>query len=82
MGKLTWHDGALPESEIWLKLSGDKEGGSFKMIFEIVNVSNPNSVQNTCMFCCFEASDSITNSARCSESIAIYTYYDWLRGSS
>ena len=31
MGKLTWHDGALPE---WLKLSGDKEGGSFKMIFE------------------------------------------------
>jgi hypothetical protein len=61
VGRLTWHDGRLPESEIWLKLGGDKGGGSFKMAFQIVNVPNPNSIQNTCVFCCFEAGDSITN---------------------
>lgn len=31
------------------------------MAFQIVNVPNPNSIQNTCVFCCFEAGDSITN---------------------
>ncbi|KAL5509935.1 hypothetical protein EMCRGX_G005385 [Ephydatia muelleri] len=60
-GRLTWNDGVYPASEIWLKLGGDKGGGSLKMNFQIVNVAAPNSVQNTCMFCCFEVDDTVTN---------------------
>ncbi|KAL5473856.1 hypothetical protein EMCRGX_G028418 [Ephydatia muelleri] len=60
-GRLTWHDGVIPASEIWLKLGGDKGGGSFKMNFQIVNVAAPNSVHNTCVFCCFEVDDTVTN---------------------
>ena len=25
---LTWHEGCIPEEEIWLKIGGDKGGGS------------------------------------------------------
>eukprot|EP00731_Ephydatia_muelleri_P009823 Em0005g409a len=60
-GLLTWHDGYIPASEVWLKIGGDKGGGTFKMNFQIVNVAAPNSVHNTCVFCCFEAGDSVTN---------------------
>ncbi|KAL5488613.1 hypothetical protein EMCRGX_G017585 [Ephydatia muelleri] len=60
-GLLTWHDGYIPASEVWLKIAGDKGGGTFKMNFQIVNVAAPNSVHNTCVFCCFEAGDSVTN---------------------
>ncbi|KAL5477294.1 hypothetical protein EMCRGX_G024068 [Ephydatia muelleri] len=38
-----------------------KGGGTFKMSFQIVNVPLPNCPQNTCVFCCFEADDNITN---------------------
>ena len=47
--------------KIWLKIGGDKGGGTFKMNFQIVNVSTPNSVHNTCVFCCFTAGDSVSN---------------------
>ncbi|KAL5468733.1 hypothetical protein EMCRGX_G029843 [Ephydatia muelleri] len=60
-GRLTWHNGVIPASEIWIKLGGDKGGGTFKMNFQIVNLAAPNSVNNTCVFCCFEADDSYTN---------------------
>ncbi|KAL5481525.1 hypothetical protein EMCRGX_G021706 [Ephydatia muelleri] len=60
-GRLTWHNGVIPASEVWLKIGGDKGGGSFKMNFQIVNVPAPNSVHNTCVFCCFEAGDTVTN---------------------
>ena len=55
-----WHTG-IPETEIWLKIGGDKGGGSFKMNFQIVNVESPISPQNTCVFACFEAADTMTN---------------------
>lgn len=32
---LTWHKGGIPQGEIWLKLGGDKGGGSFKMSFQV-----------------------------------------------
>ena len=35
--------------------------GTFKANFQIVNVAAPNSVQNTCVLCCFAADDSFTN---------------------
>eukprot|EP00731_Ephydatia_muelleri_P017660 Em0010g758a len=60
-GRLTWHNGVIPASEIWIKLGGDKGGGTFKMNFQIINVAVPNSVNNTCVFCCFETDDSYTN---------------------
>eukprot|EP00731_Ephydatia_muelleri_P004655 Em0002g831a len=60
-GRLTWHNGVIPASEIWIKLGGDKGGGTFKMNFQIVNVSALNFVNNTCVFCCFEADDSYTS---------------------
>ena len=31
------------------------------MNFQIVNVESPNSPQNTCVFACFEAADTMTN---------------------
>lgn len=58
---LTWHDGIIPEDEIWVKVGGDKGGGSFKMNFQICNVVNPNSKHNTCIFMLFMASDSVSN---------------------
>ncbi len=59
-GRLVWHEGILAE-EVWLKVGGDKGGGTFKMNFQIVNVATPNSPQNTCVFSIFEAGDSTTN---------------------
>ena len=44
-----------------MKLGGDKGGGSVKLNFQIVNVPYPNSVNNTCVFTAFVASDLVTN---------------------
>ena len=54
VGRLTWND-AIPSSEVWVKLGGDKGGSSFKMNFQIVNVLHPNSIVNTYVFTAFEA---------------------------
>ena len=58
---MTWHDGAIPEDEIWLKLGGDKGGGTFKFAFQHLNVNSPNSPDNTCIFALFAAPDTYTN---------------------
>ena len=58
---MCWHDGTIPEDEIWFKIGGDKGGGTFKMTVQIVNVLHPNSPNNTCVFSIFEAPDSVTN---------------------
>ena len=60
-GRLTWHDGVIPENEIWVKLGGDKGGGSFKMSLQIGNLVHPNSPHNTIVFCAFEAADTSCN---------------------
>ena len=39
---LTWHDGAIPENEIWVKVCGDPGQGSLKFSLAIVNTKNPN----------------------------------------
>ena len=36
-GRLTWHESFMPPREVWLKIGGDKGGGTFKMNFQIVN---------------------------------------------
>ena len=44
----------VPQDEIWVKLGGDKGGGSFKMFLQLVNTSHPNSIKNTFVFSVFE----------------------------
>ena len=57
--RLTWHKGAIPEDEIWIKLGGDKGGGTFKFNFQICNTPTPNSPRNTCVISIFTAPDTI-----------------------
>ena len=54
---MTWHNGAIPEDEVWLKLGG----GTFKFGFQHLNVEYPNSPDKTCIFALFEAPDTYTN---------------------
>ena len=62
---LTWHDQgdglSLPKDEVWLKIGGDKGGGSFKMAFQIANQPCPNSADHTIVFACLEADDNVPN---------------------
>ena len=73
INRVTWHSGAIPEGEVWLKLGGDKGGGTFKLCFQHLNVPSPNSPDNTCIFTLFEAPDNYTNL-----SIAFERYKDAL----
>ena len=59
--RVTWHEGAIPEDEVWLKLGGDKGGGTVKLCFQHLNVPCPNAPENTCVFSIFEAPDTYTN---------------------
>lgn len=51
----------MPEEEMWIKIGGDMGGGTFKMCFQLCNVENPNSPQNTSVFSIFEAPDTYSN---------------------
>ena len=57
---LTWHAG-MAENEIWLKLGGNHGGGSFKLSFQIANVTHPNSTKNTIPLVVFGAKDYVSN---------------------
>ena len=61
LGQLTWHNGLIPPTEVWVKLGGDKGGTSFKASIQIVNTEKPNSIKNSCVFAVFEGPDSSTN---------------------
>ena len=61
LNRLTWQDGTIPGTEIWVKIGGDKGGDKVKLFFQICNVPAPNSVNNTCVFCIFEGRDTATN---------------------
>ena len=52
---------SLPKDELWVKIGGDKGGGSFKMAMQIVNQPQPNSADHTVVFSCLEAGDSVAN---------------------
>ena len=58
---LTWHEGAIPSNEVWVKLGGDKGRGSFKFNVQVVNVQHPNSTHNTSLVAVFKAGDSMAN---------------------
>ena len=46
---------------MWVKVGGDKGGGSFKMSFQVGNISTPNAPENTHVFAIYEGHDSATN---------------------
>ena len=66
--QLTWHERStgesLPKNEIWLKVGGDKGGGSFKFGIQIVNRHAQNAAEHTAVVACPEANDSLWNSTR------------------
>ncbi len=51
----------IPDSELWLKIGGDKGHGSFKLNLQLVNTSSPNSMKNTRVLSMFKAGDSTLN---------------------
>lgn len=51
----------IPKDEIWVKIGGDKGGGSFKMAFQVGNLKNPNAKFNTIVYTAFEAPDNPYN---------------------
>ena len=63
VGMLSWHSGALPKEEIWIKICDDHGGGSFKLSFQIANTLHPNAVRSTVPFLVFSAPDSVDNFA-------------------
>lgn len=58
---LTWHGGAIPPDQLWVKLGGDKGRGSFKFNLQLVNSPKPNSMKGTTLLSMFRAGDSTTN---------------------
>ena len=66
---LVWKDG-MPENEIWVKLSGDHGGKSFKLCLQVCNLERPNAKQNTIVIACMPAKDLHENLAKLT---AIYT---------
>nr|XP_047144594.1 uncharacterized protein LOC124818114 [Hydra vulgaris] len=51
----------INQSEIHVKIGGDHGGGSFKMSYQIANVSKPNSKNNSTVFNIFEAKNYRAN---------------------
>ena len=62
--RLTWHDGMIPEGEIWVKIGADHGGGSFKVTMQIANVANPNSKHNTSILIMSPCKDTHENIKR------------------
>lgn len=59
--RLTWHDGIILESEVWLKVGGDQGGGNFKLCMQIANTAHPNATSNTIPICVFQEKDTPAN---------------------
>ncbi|KAI8495260.1 hypothetical protein Bbelb_272460 [Branchiostoma belcheri] len=57
---LEW-PGPTMTDEIWLKIGGDHGGGSFKMAYQLLHKTHPNTAANTTVFAIFEAKDSRDN---------------------
>ncbi|CAH1250144.1 Hypp8791 [Branchiostoma lanceolatum] len=79
--KLTWHDGAIPADEVWIKVAGDHGGDLFKIGAQVLNKASPNSSGNTMIVCCFAAKDSrvnlVTGTAHINADIKSITERKW-----
>ena len=47
----------IKDNKTHVKIGGNHGGGSFKLSYQIANVSHPNSADNTVVFSIFEAKD-------------------------
>ena len=45
-GLLTWHGGAIPDNEVWIKEGGDHGKASLKLTLQICNLDKPNAQRN------------------------------------
>ena len=52
---LTWHNGAIPSDEPWVK------GRGINLNMQLVNSTKPNSMKRTTLTSVFKAGDSTTN---------------------
>ena len=55
---LTRHDGASPESEVWMKVGGDHGQGILKFNLALVNTKNPISTDNNILIAMASIEDS------------------------
>ena len=55
------HHKFIQNNEMQVKIGGNHGGGSFKMSYQIANVHNQNSTDNTIVFSIFEAKNYHTN---------------------
>ena len=44
-------NGQIPNTEVWVKIGGDKGADTVKFAYQLCDVPNPNSVQNMCLLC-------------------------------
>ena len=59
---LTWHNGTIPDNQVWMKVGGDHGGDSFKMWIAPLNVDAPNSPYfTTTLLMCYDCRDSREN---------------------
>ncbi|GFO02792.1 amine oxidase [Plakobranchus ocellatus] len=60
-GELNWHDGKIPQNEVWIKIGGDHGKNSFKVALSIFNLSKPNAKQNTHLIVMAKVPDTMHN---------------------
>lgn len=51
----------IPDDEVWVKLGGNKVGGSFKMSLQLCNVESVISIYNAMVFTIFNAGNNAFN---------------------
>ena len=61
---LNFHEGNIPDDQIWVKIGGDHGGDSFKLCLQIANVKSPNSRENAFMINMFNGKDTAENLRR------------------
>lgn len=64
-GKLTWHDGAVPNTNIWVKLGGNHGGGSVQLVMQIGSVEHPSFQCKTLFVCVLIVMSLMTQQAIC-----------------
>ena len=62
--QVTWHQNTIPNDEVWIKVGGDKDSGSFKFCYQVAYVHHPNKRANTTIAMMFNSDDSYENQSR------------------
>ena len=61
VNQLSWHDEAIPQNEIFIKVGGDHGGDSFKFMLQVGNVKTPNKNKKRFLLAVVNAKDSHKN---------------------